>query len=37
MSRSLLTFWNLHRIPLLMVLLSMGFYAAFAYDLVRSD
>lgn len=37
MSRSLLTFWNLHRIPLLMLLLSMGFYAAFAYDLARSD
>lgn len=37
MSRSLLTFWNLHRIPLLMLLLSMGFYAAFAYDLSRSD
>lgn len=37
MSRSLLTFWNLHRIPLLMLLLSMGLYAAFAYDLVRSD
>lgn len=36
MSRAL-TFWNLHRIAILMLLLSMGFYAVFAYDLQRSD
>lgn len=37
MPRALVTYWNLHRIPILMVLLSLGLYAAFAYDLVRSD
>ena len=36
-TRALVTFWNLHRIPILMLLLSMGFYAAFAYDLQRPD
>lgn len=35
--RTLVTFWNLHRIPILMLLLSLGFYAAFAYDLERTD
>lgn len=30
-------FFRLHKIPLLFVLLSVAFYASFAYDLVRSD
>lgn len=37
MTWSPLTFWNLHRIPLLLLILSTGFYAAFAHDLERSD
>lgn len=31
------SFWKLHRFPILMVLLSVLFYAAFAYDLQRTD
>ena len=37
MPNALLTFWNLHRISILMVLISLGFYTAFGYDLQRSD
>ncbi len=37
MPRALVIYWNLHRIPILLLLLSLGLYAAFAYDLVRSD
>ena len=37
MPRALVTYWNLHRIPILILLLSMGLYVAFAYDLARSD
>ncbi len=37
MSRALLTFWNLHRVSVLLLLLSGLFYAAFAYDLQRVD
>ena len=31
------TFLKLQKIPILFTLLSVGFYASFAYDLVRSD
>ena len=37
MSRALLTFWNLHRVSVLLLLLSALFYAAFAYDLERAE
>lgn len=37
MSRALLTFWNLHRVSVLLLLLSAVFYLAFGYDLERSD
>ena len=37
MSRALLTFWNLHRVSVLLLLLSTVFYGAFAYDLERAD
>lgn len=37
MPRALVTYWNLHRIPILLLLLSLGCYLAFAHDLVRSD
>ncbi len=37
MSSSILTFWNLHRVSILMLLLSALFYYAFGYDLQRSD
>ncbi|MEJ2584166.1 MAG: mannosyltransferase [Robiginitalea sp.] len=37
MSRALLTFWNLHRVSVLLLLLSGLFYSAFAYDLERTD
>ena len=37
MSRALLTFWNLHRVSVLLLLLSALFYAAFAYDLERVE
>ena len=37
MGRALLTFWNLHRVSVLLLLLSAVFYAAVGYDLERSD
>ena len=37
MSSSILTFWNLHRVSILILLLSALFYYAFGYDLQRSD
>jgi hypothetical protein len=37
MPRALVTYWNLHRISILMLLLSTVLYAAFAYDLERTD
>lgn len=37
MSAALRTFWNLHRVSILMLLLSALFYLAFAYDLQRGD
>ncbi|MEO0526305.1 MAG: glycosyltransferase 87 family protein [Bacteroidota bacterium] len=33
----LISYWKLHKIPLLMVLASILFYATFAYDLQRTD
>lgn len=37
MQKALLTFWNLHRISILLLLASLGFYATFAYALERPD
>ncbi len=37
MARVLVTFWNLHRISILLLLLSLLFYGTFAHNLVRSD
>ncbi|MEJ2163394.1 MAG: mannosyltransferase [Robiginitalea sp.] len=37
MSSALLTFWNLHRVSILMLILSALFYLAFGYDLQRED
>lgn len=37
MSNALLTFWNLHRVSILMLVLSAVFYAIFGYDLQRAD
>ena len=37
MSRALLTFWNLHRVSVLLLLLSAVIYLAIGYDLERSD
>ena len=37
MSAALQTFWNLHRISILMLLLSALFYLIFGYDLARED
>ena len=33
----MLSYWNLHKIPILLVLGSIIFYAVFAYDLQRED
>ncbi len=33
----MLSFWNLHRLPIVMVLISIIFYSGFAYDLERND
>ena len=33
----MLSYWKLHKIPILLVLGSLVFYAAFAYDLERED
>ena len=37
MSAALRTFWNLHRVSILMLLLSALFYLIFGYDLQRED
>ncbi len=37
MIRALRTFWNLHRIPILLVVLGMVFYWSIGYDLRRED
>lgn len=37
MIRALQTFWNLHRIPILLVGLGLVFYWVFGYDLHRED
>ena len=37
MPRAVVTYWNLHRISILLLALSLGLYAAFAYDLARAD
>lgn len=37
MSGQLTSYWNLHRIPILMIVASLAFYFAFAYDLQRTD
>ena len=31
------SYWNLHKIPILLAMLSCGFYYVFAYHLVRTD
>lgn len=31
------SYWRLHRYPILFAIVSIAFYAAFAYDLVRTD
>jgi hypothetical protein len=35
--RTLKTFWNLHRIAILLVILGLIFYGVFGYELVRTD
>ena len=37
MLESLRKYWNLHRLPILIILVSVGFYYVFAYELQRSD
>ncbi len=37
MLKRLISSWKLHKFSILMVLISMLFYASFAYDLVRTD
>lgn len=37
MKINLKTYWNLHRVSILLTLLSLIFYGVFAYDLNRSD
>ena len=37
MIRALITFWNLHRISILLVVLGLVFYGVFGYELNRSD
>ncbi|MGB5653643.1 MAG: mannosyltransferase, partial [Robiginitalea sp.] len=37
MIRALITFWNLHRISILLVALGLVFYGVFGYELNRSD
>lgn len=33
----MLSYWKLHKIPILLVLVSCVFYGVFAYDLIRED
>ena len=33
----MLSYWRLHKYPILLVIGSMFFYASFAYDLHRTD
>jgi alpha-1,6-mannosyltransferase len=37
MSSRISSYWNLHKLSILMVLASLLFYTSFAYDLVRTD
>ncbi len=37
MPNSIVTYWKLHKIPILLALLSLGFYYTFAYHLDRTD
>lgn len=37
MTNRLVSYWKLHRLPILMILFSALFYFAFGYDLVRTD
>lgn len=37
MSKRILSYWNLHRVPILVALLSSVFYFVFAYHLERAD
>ncbi|MGB5436004.1 MAG: mannosyltransferase [Maribacter sp.] len=37
MPNQLFTYWRLHKIPILLALLSLGFYYTFAYHLNRTD
>ncbi len=37
MPNRVITYWNLHKVPVLLALLSLGFYSVFAYHLERTD
>jgi hypothetical protein len=37
MKHNLKSFWNLHRVSIMLTLISLAFYGVFAYDLNRSD
>lgn len=37
MPNQIITYWKLHKIPILLVILSLGFYYTFAYHLERTD
>ncbi|GAB5475007.1 MAG: hypothetical protein Mars2KO_31060 [Maribacter sp.] len=37
MPKRILTYWNLHRVSILLALLSLGLYYTFAYHLERTD
>lgn len=37
MPNQLVTYWKLHKIPILLVILSIGFYYTFAYHFERTD
>ena len=37
MPNRIITYWNLHRVPILLAVLSLVLYYTFAYHLVRSD
>ncbi|MGB5369180.1 MAG: mannosyltransferase, partial [Flavobacteriaceae bacterium] len=37
MSNHLTTYWKLHKVPIILVALSIFFYGVFAHQLLRSD
>jgi len=37
MLNQFITYWKLHKIPIVLAILSIGFYYTFAYHLVRAD